>query len=90
MKSLCEFKKLKAIIKLLEKPNIDKRYVANWRPISLLNFDLKILSKSLATRLKNVLGHGGTDCYEKCAAAARSCCHSSVLASAKIFKWDAG
>ena len=64
MKSLCESKKLKqlcvsqrqAIIKLLEKPNEDKRYVANWRPISLLNFDLKIISKSLATRLKNVLG----------------------------------
>ena len=64
MKSLCESKKLKqlcvsqrqAIIKLLEKPNKDKRYVANWRPISLLNFDLKIISKSVAARLKNVLG----------------------------------
>ena len=64
MKLLCESKKLKqlcvsqrqAIIKLLEKPNKDKRFVANWGPISLLNFDLKIISKSLATRLKNVLG----------------------------------
>ena len=64
MKSLCESKKLKqlcvsqrqAIIKLLEKPNKDKRYVANWRSISLLNFDLRSISKSLATRLKNVLG----------------------------------
>ena len=64
MKSLCESKKLKqlcvsqrqAIIKLLEKPNKDKRYVANWKPISLLNFDLKIISKSLATRLNNVVG----------------------------------
>ena len=64
MKSLCESKKLKqlcvsqkqAIIKLLEKSNKDKRYVANWRPISLLDIDSKIISKSLATRLKNVLG----------------------------------
>ena len=64
MNSLCESKKLKqlcvsqkqAIIKLLKKPNKDKRYVANWRPILLLNFDLKVISTSLATRLKNVLG----------------------------------
>ena len=64
MKSLCESKKLKelcvsqmqAMIKLLKKPNKDKRYVANWRPISLLNFHLKIISKSIATRLKNLLG----------------------------------
>ena len=32
-----------AIIKLLEKPNKDKRFIANWGPISLLNFDLKII-----------------------------------------------
>ena len=52
MKSLCEPKKLKqlcfsqrqVIIKLLKKPNKDKRYVANWKPISLLNFDLKSIS----------------------------------------------
>ena len=30
--------------------------------------------------------HGGTDCYEKCAATAQSCCLSSVLASVKIFE----
>ena len=57
MKSLKESKQLKhlgasqrqAAIKLLEKPNKDQRYVSNWRPVSLLNFDLKMISKSLAT-----------------------------------------
>ena len=47
-----------AIKKLLEKPNRDKRYVANWRPISLLNFNLKIISKSLTNRLKKFLKSG--------------------------------
>ena len=45
----------KAIIKLLEKGNKDKRFIYNWRPISLLNVDLKIISKALSERLKKVL-----------------------------------
>lgn len=44
-----------AIIKLLEKKDKDKRFIENWRPISLLNVDTKILSKALANRLKQVL-----------------------------------
>ena len=31
-----------AIIKLIEKRDKDKWYIANWRPISLLNVDTKI------------------------------------------------
>ena len=54
MKSLKESKKQ---IKLLEKTNKNKRYISNWRPISLLNFDLKTISKSLATRVKKVLSN---------------------------------
>ena len=44
-----------AIIKLIEKKDRDKRYIKNWRPISLLNVDTKIISKALAAKLKNVL-----------------------------------
>ena len=43
------------MIKLLEKKGKDKRFISNWRPISLINYDAKILSKCLAKRLKAVL-----------------------------------
>ena len=41
-----------AIIKLLEKMDKDRRFIKNWRPISLLNIDVKILNKALAKKLK--------------------------------------
>ena len=44
-----------AVIKLLEKKGKDKRFISNWRPISLINYDAKLLSKCLAKRLKAVL-----------------------------------
>ena len=44
-----------AVIKLLEKKGKDTRYIKNWRPISLLNVDTKILTKTIASSLKTVL-----------------------------------
>ena len=44
-----------AFITLIEKGR-DKRYLKNWRPISLLNVDTKILSKALSTRISKVIG----------------------------------
>ena len=44
-----------AVITLIEKKGKDKRYIKNWRPISLLNVDAKILSKILASRVKKVI-----------------------------------
>jgi hypothetical protein len=34
----------------------DRQYMSNWRPISLLNTDLKIASAAIANRFKHVLG----------------------------------
>jgi exonuclease III len=45
----------RGVINLIPKKEKDIRYLKNWRPISLLNTDYKILTKSLATRLKKVL-----------------------------------
>ena len=43
-----------AIIKLIEKKDRDKTFIQNWRHISLLNVDLKIISKALSEKLKKV------------------------------------
>ena len=43
------------IITLLEKKGKDRLEIANWRPITLLNVDYKLLTKTLGQRLKTVL-----------------------------------
>ena len=43
------------VITLIEKEGKDPLYMKNYRPITLLNVDYKILSKVLATRVKEVL-----------------------------------
>jgi len=44
-----------AIITLLDKPGKDRIYLSNWRPISLVNFDYKLLTKTLAERVRKSL-----------------------------------
>ena len=43
------------MVKLLENKGRKKRLIKNWRRISLLNINLKILSEVLAAKLKLVL-----------------------------------
>ena len=38
-----------------KKKDKDKRFIKNWRQISLLNTDMKIMCKVLSTIIKNVL-----------------------------------
>ena len=45
----------RAVLSLIPKLNKDLRYLKNWRPLSLLNTDYKILAKSLGTRLQSVI-----------------------------------
>ena len=45
----------KAVITLIEKQGKDRTLIENWRPISLINVDAKIISKVIAVRVKNVL-----------------------------------
>ena len=44
-----------AIITLIEKKDKDKCFIKNWRPISLINVDIKVASKALASKLKAVI-----------------------------------
>ena len=43
------------MITFLEKKDKDGRFIENWRPISLMNVDVKIPSKAIARRLETIL-----------------------------------
>ena len=42
-------------MKLIEKKDRGKRFIKNWWPISLLNVDMKLISKVIASHLKSVI-----------------------------------
>ena len=42
----------RAVIVLIERKDKDKRFLKNWKPISLINVDAKIASKAIALRIK--------------------------------------
>ena len=44
-----------AVITLIEKEGKDRCKLKNWRPISLLNVDYKIVSKVLAMRMEKII-----------------------------------
>ena len=44
-----------AIITLIKKKGKDRSFLENWRLISLVNVDTKIMTKAIASRIKNVL-----------------------------------
>ena len=39
------------VTKMLEKNDKDRRFIRNWRPVSLFNADMKLISKVLSTRI---------------------------------------
>ena len=45
----------RSIIKLIPKGDKPKRFMKNWRPLSLLNVDFKIVAKALANRIKPLI-----------------------------------
>ena len=45
------------IMSLIRKKNKDTQYLKNWRPVSLLNVDYKIATKTIALHIENVLPH---------------------------------
>lgn len=48
---------LTSIITMIPKPHSDSTSLTNYRPISLLNLDIKLLAKIMATRLNSIIGH---------------------------------
>ena len=54
-KKILSISQRQAVIKFIEKKDRDKTLLKNWRPKSVLNVDLKLISKAFASTLKTVL-----------------------------------
>lgn len=54
-KGLLSKEQYRGVLTLIPKKNRDKRYINNWRPITLLNLDYKILAKSLSNKIQDVI-----------------------------------
>ena len=55
MKGSLSTARRQAVTKRLQNKDQDKRFIKNWKPISLLNVDTKILSKVFSGKLKPIL-----------------------------------
>jgi len=55
-----------AVITLIEEKDKDRRWIKNWRPISLVNVDVKIGSKAIAKRPENLLPHITDSLWSEC------------------------
>ena len=54
-KGVLSISQRRAVISLLHKKGKPEKHIKNWRPISLLNNDYKIMTKTLAKRLEKVV-----------------------------------
>ena len=67
LKALSTYQR-QAVIRLIEKLNKGKRFISNWRFISLLNVVQKLVSKTLAAKLKkssSVFNWSWSDCIHQ-------------------------
>ena len=49
------------IITLIEKKGKDRSFLENWRPISLVNVDAKIIATRIKTALPDIIHHNQSD-----------------------------
>ena len=79
----------RGVITMIKKDG-DERYLKNWRPISLLCVDYKIISRLLAKRIQIVLPKL-IDCNQYCSVPGKSIIHCNMLIRDIVYyvnKWN--